>query len=232
MLFLSLITGIFGYRIVHPEVPEQGFWYSFWEDYYANISAEFGSVAITVLIIDTLSRRRQKQEEKQRLIRQMSNKDNGIALQAVEELKALNALKDGTLRRINLEEANLSGVRLGRVDLRQARMDFSNLSEGHLFFSNLERADMSGVDLSGSVLTGANLRSANLVASNFCGALLSEADLMNAKLDNAKFDENTRLPDNTNWNSDVDLARFTDPSHQQFWRSQMAESPAYAAKRA
>ena len=232
LLVLSLGSGIIGYRVVHntPEPQQDTFWYTFWADYYANISAEFGSVAITVLIIDTLSRRRQKQEEKQRLIRQMSNKDNGIALQAVEELRALNALKDGTLRRINIEEANLSGVRLGRADLRQARMDFSSLDEGHLFFANLERADMSGVDLSSAVMTGANLRYANLVAADLRGALLTEVDLMHAKLDNAKFNENTRLPDNTNWTSESDLKRFTDPTNPNFWRSQMVESPAYDSK--
>ena len=233
LLILSVSFGFTGYRIVHVDTSpaqQETAWYKFWADYYANISAEFGSVAITVLIVDTLSRRRQKQDEKQRLIRQMSNKDNGIALQAVEELRALNALKDGTLRRINIEEANLSGVRLGRVDMRQARMDFSTLSEAHLFFANLERADMSGVDLSGAVLTGANMRYVNLVAADLRGTLLSEVDLMHAKLDNAKFDENTRLPDNSNWHKGVILDRFTDPTHPNFWRSQMVESPAYDSK--
>ncbi|MEM6284116.1 MAG: pentapeptide repeat-containing protein, partial [Chloroflexota bacterium] len=145
LLCISLLVGGFGYWEVHRG---EGFsWNKFWSDYYANISAEFGSVAITVLIIDSLNQRRQREEEKQRLLRQMGSKENGLALQAVEDLRALGALKDGTLRGANFEEANLEDVRLGRVDMRQARMDFSNLKKAHLFFANMEKADMSGVDL-------------------------------------------------------------------------------------
>ncbi len=226
LLIISVIVGIIGYR----QTREEFTWLAFWTDYYANISAEFGSVAITVLIIDTLNQRRQREEEKQRLIRQMGSKENGLALQAVEELRVLGALKDGSLHAKNLEEANLQGVRMGRVNLRHARMDFSKLNGAHLFFANMEGADMSGVDFSRAVLTGANLRHADLVAANLRGALLSEADLMHAKLDRAQFDETTQLPDKSNWNKQVDLTRFTNPSHPNFWRSDMAESPAFRGK--
>ncbi|MEL6150857.1 MAG: pentapeptide repeat-containing protein [Chloroflexota bacterium] len=226
LLIISLSVGAIGYWQVH-----DGFtWQNFWQDYYANISAEFGSVAITVLIIDSLNQRRQREEEKQRLLRQMGSKENGLALQAVEELRALGALKDGTLRAANLEEANLEDVRLGRVDMRQARMDFSNLKKAHLFFANMENADMSGVDLSGAVLTGANLSGTDLVAADLRGALLSEVDLAYAKLEQAKFNEQTQLPDKSYWSHGADLDRFTNPQHPQFWRSEMQESPAYVGR--
>jgi hypothetical protein len=225
LLILSFISGFIGYRHAHGSIPFS--WQQFWTDYYANISAEFGSVAVTVLIIDQLNRRRQREEEKQRLIRQMGSKENGLALQAVEELRALEALKDGSLVSINLEEANLHGVRLGRVNMRGARMDFSNFSEAQLYFANLERADMSGINFESAVLTGANIRHANLVAANLEGALLSEADLSHAMLDQARFNDKTKLPDNTTWRKGTDLKRFTDPAHPDFWRSTMPESPAY-----
>lgn len=223
LVVMSLAIGVFGYLRTQDSFEFN----SFLEEFYANISSELGSVAITVLIIDRLNQRRQREEEKARLIRQMGNKVNGIALQAVEELRALEAIKDGSLINVSLEEANLQGVRLGRVDLRGARMDFANLSGGHLFFANMERADMSGVNFSGAVLTGANLRYADLVAADLRGTLLSEADLSHAKLDRAQFDENTQLPDKTNWRKDVDLTRFTDPTHPNYWRSEMTESFAY-----
>ncbi len=227
LVIMSLTIGIFGFTATHDGFDPQ----EFLREFYANISSELGSVAITVLIIDRLNQRRQKEEEKARLIRQMGNKVNGIALQAVEDLRALNALKDGSLANANLEESNLQGVRLGRVDLRGARMDFSNLSGGHLFFANMERADMSGVNFSGAVLTGANLRFADLVAADLRGTLLSEADLSHAKLDRAQFDENTQLPDKSNWRPDIDLTKFTDPAHPNYWRSEMPESFAYQQQR-
>jgi hypothetical protein len=233
LLLLSLTTGIYGYRIANADANGiiNWSWTQFWVDYYANISAEFGSVAITVLIIDTLNQRRQKQEEKGRLIRQMGNKENGIALQAVEELRALNAHKDGSLRSVNLEEANLHGVRLGHVDMRGARMDFSDFSGAHLFFANLERADMSGVNFCDAALTWANLRHADLVAADLRGALLSEADLTHAKLDRAHFNERTQLPDGSKWQKGADLTRFTDPNNPHYWRSESEESPAYVGRR-
>ena len=40
---------------------------------------------------------------------------------------------------------------------------------------------------------------------------------------------NVILPDGTNWTLDVDMARFTDPNHPNFWRSADPQSPAYRA---
>jgi hypothetical protein len=39
-------------------------------------------------------------------------------------------------------------------------------------------------------------------------------------------DETVTLPDGTNWTSDTDMMRFTDPAHPQFWRSDEPNSPA------
>lgn len=233
LLVVSLATGIYGYWVVNVLPPDGAGWNwsQFFMDYYANISSEAFSVAITVLIIDTLNRRRAKQEERGRLIRQMGNKENGIALQAAEELRGMNAHKDGSLRGIELEGANLHTVRLGAADLRGARMDFSDFSDAQLFFANLERADMSGVNFQGAALTNANLRDTNLVAANLSGALLLGADMTNAKIEKAVWSEDTQLPDNTRWRDSTDLTRFTDPTHPQYWRSDMTESPAYSGGR-
>ena len=229
LLVLSLLSGIYGYSVDNrnPDGTINWNWSIFVREYYANISSELGSVAVTVLIIDYLNDRRQKQEEKQRLIRQMGSTEHGLAMNAVEELKAMGATKDGSLVSVNLENARLTGVRLGRADLRKSRMDFADFSTGHLYFANLQGADMSGSDLRGTVLTGANLHNADLVAAKLQGALMSEANMVNCKLDNALFDETTQLPDKSNWHPKTDMRRFTDPKHPNFWRSEMPESPAY-----
>lgn len=223
LLILSVSVGMYGQLRVHGTLNFS----ELVEEFYANVSSELGSVAITVLIIDSLYQRRQLEQEKQRLIRQMSSTENGLALQAVEELRALGSIKDGSLVFADLEEANLENARLGRADMRQARMDFSNLSEAKLYFANLEKADMSGVNLQKAVLSGANLREVDLVAADLRGALLSEADLTDAKLTNTRFDLETLLPDGKRWSTTTDLGRFTDPQHSDYWRSSLAESPAY-----
>lgn len=232
LLLMSFFSGFFGFRTLYLQDPASFNWQTFVGDFYANVSSELGSVAITVLIIDYLNERRQRTEQKKQLIRQMGSAERGLALNAVDELRALGAVKDGSLVGIYLEEAKLSGVRLGRADLRYAHMDFADLSNSHMYFANLEGADMSGSDFRGAVLTGANLRRADFVAAKLQGALLSEADLTHAKLDKAQFDETTQLPDKSNWAPRTDLSRFTDPTHPKYWRSEMPESPAYAGRRA
>ena len=230
LLGLSMLTGVYGYSTSHHNADGtvDWNWEQFVSEYYANISSELFSVALTVLIIDYLNDRRQKAEEKQRLIRQMGSTEHGLAMAAVEELKAMGATKDGSLVSVNLEGAHLTGVRLGRANLRNSRMDFADFSSGHLYFADLFGADMSGSDLRGTVLTGANLHHTDLVAAKLQGALMSEADMTYCKLDNAVFDETTQLPDKSNWSPTTDMGRFTNPKHPNFWRSEMPESPAYA----
>ena len=65
--------------------------------------------------------------------------------------------------------------------------------------------------------------------SNLRGADLTSANLKNAQLTEAHFDEQTILPDGTRWSRTLDLRRYTDPTHAQFWRSGDVKSPAYGA---
>src|SRR4029078_5937329 len=57
-------------------------------DFYANVSVDCLSVAFAILVIDRLNERRAEQERKAQLIREMGSRENGIALRAVQELRA------------------------------------------------------------------------------------------------------------------------------------------------
>jgi uncharacterized protein YjbI with pentapeptide repeats len=70
---------------------------------------------------------------------------------------------------------------------------------------------------------------ANLSGADLRGTNLRGADLEYAILEDAQWDETTVLPDDTYWTTEVDLARFTDPNHADFWRSDELGSPAYKA---
>ena len=110
------------------------------------------------------------------------------------------SLKNSQLRGVDLSRIKLSGAKIANSDLREANLSFADLSEAQLRNVNLK---------------GANLR---------------EADLEGAALDNVRFNKKTTLPDGSSWANDVDMARFTDHDHPEFWRSEDEESPAYVAE--
>ncbi|NDJ60109.1 MAG: pentapeptide repeat-containing protein [Chloroflexi bacterium] len=249
LLTLALIVGVLGYINQHPE----GFTLdTFLGDFYANISAELSSIAITVLIIDTLYRRRERQtevrREREHLIRQLGSGVNEVAKHAAETLRAEGWLTDGSLqetdlRVANLEEAKLWEADLQGVNLQWAKLKKANLNRVNLVGANLVQANLQAARMRGSDLRGANLlearlyrvqfHDANLEEANLSGAHLEGAQFFNAYLgevnvDGAFFDELTIMPDGEFWTPETDVTRFTDPNHPEFWRPSAANVTANA----
>jgi len=194
-------------------------------DFYANLTTELGSIALTVLIIDSLTRRYNQQteehREKARMLRQLGNRDKSIALQAVEELRLNKWLEDGTLEHIQITWGNLEGAHLPKADLRGA----------HLWLTNLQGARLYDANLQGAFMQAVNLQDAHLCGAMLAGANLTDSNLLNAKLDDETIlDTETILPDCTYWTPGTDLRQFTDPLHPHFWRSKHPHSPAYRAE--
>lgn len=165
-------------------------------DLWANVGTELISIAITVLIIDALNRRRDKQaeerQEKRRLFRELKSELPAVALRAIEEMRANGWTSDGTLAESNLSGANLSGTKLSWADLRgsnltEADLKGADLRWAYLIGAKLQRAQLQGVDLldahlEGADLLGAQLQSANLEMANLLGADLRHANLEGARL--------------------------------------------------
>jgi uncharacterized protein YjbI with pentapeptide repeats len=146
-------------------------------------------------------------------------------------------LSQGDLHRTDLSEANLEGTRFGGANLQEVVFSNSNLREALLGDANLSLANLTNANLQEANFIGADLRDANLSNSdlqeaylglvtllgadlrdaNLKGANFWRADLRYVNLEGAIFDENTWLPDDTNWTSDTDMSRFTDPDHPDFW---------------
>ncbi len=82
--------------------------------------------------------------------------------------------------KIDLFQANLSGI-----DLSFANLCFADLSEANLSEANLSEADLSGANLSDANLSKADLSKADLYGANLYGANLSKADLFEADLPKA-----------------------------------------------
>lgn len=141
-------------------------------DFYANLGAELASIAVTVLIIDRLHERRERESRTERLVWELSSKDNRTALYAAEMLRADGLLGDGTLRHTDLKYANLADALLPEADLHAA----------YLSFAVLTGADLRGADLSEAILREANLQNALLIDAELGGAKLLNADLSGANL--------------------------------------------------
>ncbi len=181
--------------------------------YGTNLYTELMSIAVTVFVLDFINQRRAEQREiaqlQRQLIREAGGQSNETAKAAVDWLRSKDWLEGeiGLLRGVKLESANLSGANLYSANLSGANLYRANLSDANLYSANLSGAELWYADLSGAKLQAANLKGANLGGVHF--------------------DENTELPDGTNWTPETNMERFTDPEHPEFWRSSWEYSPAY-----
>jgi uncharacterized protein YjbI with pentapeptide repeats len=166
-------------------------------------------------------------------------------------------LTGARLRETRLRHANLRGAVLAEAELREADLGAADLSGANLIKANLHAADFTAADLRGAMLQNviaqsaifyranisranlfgarlntanlreADLKEANLADADLRGANLGSANLERARLSAESFDIETWLPDGVYWTPGTDLARYTDPSHPDFWRSDDETSPAY-----
>lgn len=111
---------------------------------------------------------------------------------------------------------------LSWTDLNEAVLSAATLSEADLRGATLSKADLRGADLYRANLSYANLHQARLARADLQRACLGGCSLWGADLTGAIFDEETILPDFTKWTPEVDMSRFTDANHPDFWQ---LESP-------
>lgn len=140
LLILAVYIGIRGFLFLY----EGGFSYQqLTSDFYANVSTELASIAITVLIIDVINQRRAKQQELADLKWQMGSKDNVLALEAVRKMRGKKWLIDGTLKGLDIRGANLSGAKLFRANLEGANLERVKLHGAFLKQANLHNAKVT-----------------------------------------------------------------------------------------
>ncbi len=153
--------------------------------------AMYAAFLITVAL-NELAIIREERQRLHNLIREMGGRSNESALRAVDELRDLGYLTDGTLRRKNFNIANLRNANLGHANLKEVKLMFTHLEGANLFVANLE---------------GANLRCTHLE-----DAYLENANFLDANFVETKFSTKTILPDGSRWNPDVDMGKFTNPN--------------------
>lgn len=165
-----------------------------WPGLALNFGTGMGGSLVTFILIDLLIGSREKQEadalEKARLIRQMRSKDSGLALVAVEELRAHGWLLDGSLRGANLINANLQAGYLRRANLRDV---------------NLHRANLQKTRLGGTDLRGARLEDAILLEADLDDTKLYRAQVLPAQLTQANRLRSASMPEGERYDGRFNL---------------------------
>ena len=136
-------------------------------DFYANVSVDCLSIAFAILVIDRLNERRAEQELKAQLIREMGSPDNGIALRAVEDLRARGWLRDGTLHSAWMPRANLAGAILSDADLQGANLGIANLVDAVISRGKLQGTYLRDAKCHRTRLHRANLENATITNIQF-----------------------------------------------------------------
>jgi hypothetical protein len=144
-------------------------------EFLTSLVPEAVGITFTVLILDRLDLLRERRLIKEQLMRQLHSYYNPTALQAVEELRILGWLDDGSLRGLNLRGA----------DLRTA---------------NLYQADLQGTDLINAKLQGVDFYEANLKDAKVTDEQLAAVITMRGATmpDGARYDGRYNLPHDFN----------------------------------
>ena len=203
--------------------------------YAMNLWSSGVSIGAGVFIIDQIYRRRDRlaveQADRERLVIELRSRDNGIAVNALEQIAARNWLRDGTLAGGNFAYADLFQADFTLADLEGAMFFSTRLQEAEFVNAYLYDANFYMANLQRANFNGANLYGADLSFASLKGAFLGDACLINAILANTLYDEMTILPDaveigfkkdgsflyDKHWTPETDMSRYTDPNHPDFW---------------
>ena len=158
---------------------------------HADVASELVGIGITLVLIDWAVEKRQREELKAQLIRQMGSRHNEVADTAVRELAHHGWLDDGSLEGAWLENANLSGSGLEKAVLNLTNLSHAQLTNAWMVRAKLNQAILIDANLSGATLTYAELKEscllrATLTRAALGGAHLDQADLTSAQLTNSQ----------------------------------------------
>lgn len=183
--------------------------------YGVNLFTELLGISGTVLIINQIYERRdrerekgarQREEERQtnelkrRLVDEVASGSNDFARNAIRRLYAEGwligddgllkgeRLAEADLRKANLRNANLRDADLWKANLQEAALWSTAMHGAHLIEAQLQNAIMWGAVLEAADLRAANLQGADLEGADLRGADLSEANLQNAILRRANLE--------------------------------------------
>ena len=192
-----IVAGVWASQ--HEEYP---FWNGLWP--------ELVGIGVTVLGIDELGRRRAERQYKQQVIGQIKSRSKEFGLDATRIAREKRWCFDGSLKGVDLSEANLEGVDFRRAYMEEADLSIANLKGANFVRAKLARVSFTAANLEGAYLDAADLEegyllavnlecatltAANLKSADLRSANLKGADLSWANIKEATYDLNTAWPD-------------------------------------
>jgi uncharacterized protein YjbI with pentapeptide repeats len=117
----------------------------------------------------------------------------------------------------NFSHCNLPYADFTLANLQKASFAYAVLSGAVLAQSQCQSANFSYANLSGSDLSDIHLEWADFSHADLSSAFFSFSSVIGVDFTGASFDRHTRLPDDSDWTEDVDMTRFTNPFHPDFW---------------
>ncbi len=146
--FIVLVGGFFNHWMLVTVGSSGSLLRELVDQLYANIAVDSIGIGVVVLVIDSLNEKQRREETLEQLIREMKSLDNGIALRAVGELRALGHLADGVLSgrdffMANLERAPFKFVVINDTAFGHANMRAANLMHADLRQCRLRKPDRS-----------------------------------------------------------------------------------------
>lgn len=195
---IALAFGVTGYFFInHEQVNLE----TLVNDFYANIAMELFGIVLTIIFLDRVNEIRADKRRKQELIFQMKSEHNYLALEAVEQLRFYDWIRDGSLHFINLWFANLENANLINADLSNARIynaNLNNIKIGNTIFekANLELVTLQNivgteVNFDGARLAGVDLSDSMLEYSSFNHSNLMNFEIKNCRLRSTSFYKST-----------------------------------------
>ena len=166
MLVVGVLTGIFTVSIIESIRLDGGAYSATWaSSFWQNFSTEIMGAIVTFMLFELVIARRREQEARvtanseqlERLIRIMQSVEHAPSTNAVEELRARNWLKDGSLSERDLQDAYLVKLHLEQADFQGCKLCNANLQQSDLTSANLENADLSDAKLQNANLAGSKV---------------------------------------------------------------------------
>jgi len=135
-----------------------------------------------------------------------------------EEADVQRLIKTNNCKNCDLQDADLSGIKLDRAFLRYAEMQKANLEGAHMTFADFIAANMREANLK-----GANLEGANFMHTKLEGADLSETNLRGTDMRDARL-SGTDLSDADVQGADFKWAKGLNPEQKAYLRDNGAKN--------
>ncbi|MBC8170377.1 MAG: pentapeptide repeat-containing protein [Anaerolineae bacterium] len=112
-------------------------------EFLQNLIPEALGLGFTLLILDRLNERRESRQVREQLLRQLHSYYNPVAMQALEEMRVLGYLSDGSLHNQDFRGADWRDANLYQTDLTGCDLRNTKIQKADLVDANLTDAQVS-----------------------------------------------------------------------------------------